>query len=157
MNKNGAKWMLVFNHDLRANKKYFADANSALYCEDENMFSILYKIDKFSMINGKYEFILEYPPLTEYIQWTQDLNPITTYEDNTQASELNVNIKHEGFQNFRGLMRSNVEMSLLDGDNKEVGFYFYSVGTVRYGNNNTPPAHTLMSYNANYGFASLQI
>ena len=141
MNRNGAKWLLIFNHDLeKSNYRFFPSRDAALYSNDENMFSRLSQINELSIINNKYEFILEYPPLPDYIQWTQDLNPITTFESNTSNSSLNINIKHiQGYSKFRGLMRSTVEMSLLDGDGNDLGLYFYSVGTVSYGEGNSLP------------------
>ena len=133
---HNCKWFLLFHHNV-VSGGLFSNKSEALFCNTKGKFSILSQLNEGFQYNSKYEFLLEYSGF-DYIQWTQKKNPITTTESDTKQETLGVKIKHNQYDNFRGLALSNTSFSLLDGEGLNIEGYHYSVGTTMWENNKIP-------------------
>jgi len=91
---NGAKFLKIFSHDIRNERVLFPDKSVSTILQNcsiddsANIFSRLEDIPQFISTDGKYEFLLRYPDLskTEYNQWRQIANPLTTVANNSQTA-----------------------------------------------------------------------
>ena len=70
-------WLLIHHHDSEFGG-LFNDENEARFCLNESKFSILSELRKLPKIDGKYEFLLEYPRdyPDQYNRWNQSYNPL---------------------------------------------------------------------------------
>lgn len=124
----GRTWMLVFRHSTLKNVKYFTSAN-ALLNNEEDLFSIIGKIDDTFKYNSKFEFLLEYPEKKAFVIWRQSKSPTTQRESGSFA---------EGFEpihligdavTFGGLqISSNTDYTKFDGDLRTANCY-YEIGS----------------------------
>ena len=141
LNRN---WILVFHQNISVG--LFDKPESALISLKNGMYSILSEIKEDWKINGKFEFMLDYPELGKRNIWRQSLNPIDDYEE-TRPNERTA-VGYEGVsiemteQGWGGLVRSSTAISLLDGSVNYLieGFnrWYYSVGTCFLQNNGIP-------------------
>ena len=131
-------WIKLLYHNVTG-KIEFNDENEALYYvnrSNKQLYSIIKAINNESRINGKFEFILEYPNERKYVQWKQLNYPL--YEKDVSGKSIT-----EGFepddsapQGFKGLAYSmiyepsNCRPSLLDGSLGSSNF-FYAVGMMK--------------------------
>ena len=70
-------WLLLFHHDLTIGE-YFYSQEEGKRCLNYTggKYSILYTLNKEYRINGKFEFLLEYPEINKSNQWRQSNNPL---------------------------------------------------------------------------------
>ena len=130
---HGAKWVLIFHHDLEKSGSYMT-VDEAKFCDKGEKYSILSELSIFAQYMNAYEFLLEYPSY-DYLQWRQTVNPVKQIETDTDLKSLGVQIIHNPyFDNFRGLALSISELSYLDGDARKLEDFWYSIGTFDYGN-----------------------
>ena len=118
-------WALIFHHDAR--KGFFANKKQALFSKNDDLFSVLNKVDDTFKIDDKFEFVLEYPEIEGYSQWTQTINPL-----NSKANETNgyqkIHFSWNQFESFDGLGLSFTPQSnLLDGSRFMIT-RFYAIG-----------------------------
>ena len=130
------KWMLVFYHKFVKNEDLFKNKTEALFSNTENKYSILSKINPSFRINGRYEFLLEYPRFQGYFNhWSQRINPI-----NAQPNEDNgykpINISWTN-QSWHGLALSSTSNTLIDGSPYNET-WFYSIGSITNWGNTIP-------------------
>jgi hypothetical protein len=123
--------MKIFFHNCTG-EVFFTSKEEAKFIITEKKYSLLSKINPTMKINGKYEFLLEYPTGFSN-QWRQSNSPLDEKEDLangpynvTGYEDVNVTMK-EHF--WGGLVVSTRPHTLLDGS---VGYkdWFYSVGLV---------------------------
>ena len=115
-------WLRVFFHNFTG-KVMFNSEDEAIFTNSSQKFSILSLISDVYRINGKYEFILEYPDDKLWWWWSQKNNPI--YEIEVEGV-----YRVDGFESYfssvetelwGGLVKTSLKMnerinSLLDGN-----------------------------------------
>ena len=150
----GVDWLLIFYHNS-SRGDFFQSHEDALFINTEDKFSILQYIDHSFAINGKYEYLLEYPELNRYIHWTQKVNAIDNVS-NVAYNEISSNC-----QSFYGLSRSyNYQQTLLDGTPGDQGSFswWYSIGSrVKFDSQNIIPGPTINSISTTVKEVSLWI
>lgn len=114
----------------------------AINCDSENMYSILHMLNDKYKINGKFEFLLEYPELGGCNRWKQSLNPLFDTDDSAQAVGYEgINISWSVTQ-WGGLVRSSQKsFTVLDGSCGSVNWH-YAIGVYKgnsYSNTQCPP------------------
>ena len=124
-------WIKIFHHNVKK-ADYFKKREDALFSLKPFMFSLINKIGDSIRIDGKYEFLLEYPEMTGFNMWRQTNHPLREDESKSQGRT-----EAEGFDSmnlctwtkngFRGLVLSSVNVTLLDGSSYQ-GYYYYSIG-----------------------------
>ena len=121
--EDGSFWALIFHHN--STQGYFKETN-VLNHYSTHLFSVLSKVDDSYKIDGKFEFLLKYPELQDYAQWTQTINPIHAPPNEENGYEK----KHYNWSYdypFHGLTLSSTSASLLDGTpNPE--HWFFAIG-----------------------------
>ena len=129
---NGSLWVKVFYHNATFNAT-FNDASEALSSNEEDKYSIIGEIRNRHRINGKYEFLLNYPEYKDqYNQWKQTNAPHREYycKDKIYAIGYDeVHIDWRG-ENWGGLQRSNPNsyyFSYIKGSFNTTHWY-YSIG-----------------------------
>lgn len=126
--ERNALWQLVFYHDLNK-ATYFEKKEDAYECNEEGRYSRLNNINKLYRINGKYEFLLEYPEINKSNQWRQTLNPLhqnqSTKDVNaTGYEEINIQMNDK---KWGGMFYFSGKKCLLAGSSN---FYWhYAIGT----------------------------
>ena len=138
-----ATWLKIFYHNS-SNQCFFANQNEALKCDTFQKFSILGDINENFLINGKYEFLLEYPEVIGYNRWVQNVNPIFQSDSSIPGYfgiQISWNTNYWG-----GLTKSSRSTwTLLDGS---VGHsdWFYAIGSyVAYGPSQFPGPNRAVS------------
>ena len=130
--KNNKNWLKIFYHNS-SNGIYFNNLNETLNCNTEFKYSILYKINSSFKINGKFEFLLEYPELfPNYNHWTQVKNPLETFEIIDGNNDLGYEPIHIDWdaQYWGGLITSSrTSNTLLDGSVGNIKWH-YSIGAI---------------------------
>ena len=126
---NESIWMLIMRHNCENGDKY--KGNKALYnTRNLNKYSVISKINPNTMkINGKYEFLAEYPNYQKgYNHWRQTNNPI--HEEETATNVSGFEPIHTDIYNWFwcGLSKSSNTNTLLDGTNIK-GNWNYAFGT----------------------------
>ena len=123
------RWILVFYHNFSSDKDLFKNKTEALLTNQENKFSILGKIKPSFRINGRYEFLLEYPGIEGYFNhWSQTKNPVNA-KPNEENGYKPINVSWEGLS-WHGLSLSSSEGTLIDGSPYSGG-WFYSIGLMK--------------------------
>ena len=100
----------------------------------EYKFSIIDKIDSMKRPSSLYyEFLLCYQTLSVCISWKQKILPLKFMESNlnTDSSRIGLEYSDSLFNDFKGLMISNSEYCLFDGDNQKLDNWQYAVGIVQ--------------------------
>jgi len=122
--KHGCRWLKVFYHDSSTGI-YFSSLSDALSCNTSYKFSILGSIDGQYQINGKFEFLLEYPDVEGYNRWKQTLNPKDNPESNgKQATGYEgISISFPG-RYWGGLVKSSDPGTVFDGSAGNVNWWF---------------------------------
>ena len=104
-------WSLVFHHEYDAG--LFRSKRDALFSTKKGRFSVLGKINENFKVNGKFEFLLEYPPFSGYNQWYQTINPIHAKPNEENGyEEISCTWK---VNEWHGLSLSNNTFCLIDG------------------------------------------
>ena len=75
--ERNAIWLLVFHHDVTIGE-FFVSQEEGKKCFNYTggKYSILYSLNNEYRINGKFEFLLEYPEKNKSNQWRQSNNPL---------------------------------------------------------------------------------
>jgi hypothetical protein len=125
----GCNWLKVFFHNSTEGI-FFSSKEEARYIITEEKYSILNKINTMMKINGKYEFLLEYP--TGYSnQWKQSNSPLEEKETTTSEhynvsgyEEVNITMRDNY---WGGLALSTSPYTLIEGS---IGHdtWFYAIG-----------------------------
>ena len=126
-----SQYLLIFRQNS-INADYFQTDNECLYANSPNKYSILGYINDDFMTDDVFEFILEYPEISEYGHWTQTVNPLeATHETNVNLKESNSSWKKE--VEFIGLHKSSVPHGcFLEGSPEPSGnrvIWYFSIAT----------------------------
>ena len=124
--KYNAIWLKIFYHNSTS-QIFFQNKTEALNCNLFHKYSILNEINNKFLINGKYEFLLEYPELIGYNRWFQTQNPLYQ-NDNNRIGYSSINLSWTG-KYWEGLGLSNNEGTFLDGSNY-LNYWWYSIGSI---------------------------
>ena len=123
-----AHWLKIFYHNS-SNGVYFNNSNDSIFIDTKQKYSILQKIDDSFKYNNKFEFLLEYPELSGYNRWRQNINPINDIEklgispaNGYEPVQISWNLSIWG-----GLVKSIYTCSLLDGSVGATTWWF-SIG-----------------------------
>ena len=121
--------MLVFYHNATGGH-LFSNESEAIHTDSFQKYSVLDKINTDFLINGKYEFLLEYPGINGYNRWRQSLNPLHDIEQNgCQAKGYEPIQVQWTVKSFGGLVRSSqVANNLIDGSAGVLDHWWYSIG-----------------------------
>ena len=126
--EDGSFWALIFHHN--STYGYFTK-NNVLNHYSTNLFSVLSNVDDSFKIDDKFEFLLKYPELQDYVQWTQTVNPIFAKHNESNGyvpKHYNWNYRYP----FNGLsLTSSVNCALLDGTPNEPD-WFFGIGAYGY-------------------------
>ena len=83
-------WLKVFFHN-HTTKVNFENEKEARHCNSEYKYSILDKINPHMKIEGKYEFIMDFPDESDvFIRWEQDQNPVEENDGKAQADGFHI-------------------------------------------------------------------
>jgi hypothetical protein len=127
--KDGRTWVLLFRH-FTYNKpaKYFANYDSSFHTTtNKDLFSLLTIINELMKVNGKYEFLLEYPELNNYFHWRQTSNPLSV-SSSVSSSTIGFEPIHVPSNYFKGLgLGSSTTSGLLGICDGECGWH-YAIG-----------------------------
>jgi len=126
-----AKWMKIFYH-YSGSGDYFANNIEALNSNTSNKFSILNKLNEKYQVNGKYEFLLQYPEVSGFNRWKQSYLPYDDIEilGNKAIGYEPVSISWSE-RKWGGLVRSNYpDRTTIDGSAGHSNWY-YSIGTIK--------------------------
>jgi hypothetical protein len=125
----GCNWLKVFFHNSTGGI-FFKSKEEAKYIISDEKYSILNKINPMLRINGKYEFLLEYPNGNSN-QWKQTNSPLeekeTTISEHYNVmgyEEVNITMREN---NWGGLALSTSLKTLIEGS---IGHdnWFYAIG-----------------------------
>ena len=116
-------WVLIFHHNS-SNKDFFRNKNEALFSTKKNKFSLFGRINDYFKIDGKYEFIIEYPQISRFYQWTQTKNPIdaAAYED------IGFIPNETGYGSFKGLALSSAPLNTFLDATVTSGDWYIAIG-----------------------------
>jgi len=124
----GVDWVLLLKHDSTGGVM-FSSLDEAKFCDLPKKYSIIGCISNFSRINGKFEFLLEYPGISGYNRWKQTNFPLWEPDNNTAAIGFEAISLTWTDNNFGGLFRSTLTETLFDGSIGN-GYWYYAVGVV---------------------------
>ena len=126
-------FLKVFHHYAESGE-LFENESEALSCNLPNKYSILSEITDEYKINGKFEFLINYPNESRYFRWRQLNNPVEELEvENISTAEGFESIYPSDLPNkWGGLVRTNITYegkisSLLDG-NPGSDFWYFAIG-----------------------------
>lgn len=125
-------YMLLFYHDV-AKGGFWPSLDDALHKVDNPyLYSIIDQLTPEFLNDEKYQFVLQYPSIDEYLIWRQTVNPLEATNDETNQSVDGYQGIHVINQTtFKGLAKSrgnsNQDCHLLDG-NPDVGLWHYAIG-----------------------------
>ena len=129
-------WMLLMRHNC-TDGTHFTDNNEARYnVKNEKKYSILSTINNnmnFLRIEGKFEFLIEYPGFHEGINRWRQKNYILEQEDTEdfvtgyEKKQIDIIASDQG---WKGLSLSTCEHALIHGT-KFINNYNYAFGTTR--------------------------
>ena len=124
----GRTWMLVLRHSTLKKVKFFTP-ESALLSSEEDLFSIIGKIDDTFKYNSKFELLLEYPETKKFVIWRQSKSPTTQRENGSFAEGFEPIHLIENGITFGGIqISSNADYTMFDGDPRTTNC-FYEIGS----------------------------
>jgi len=135
-NAHGRTWVMIFNHDIDQGG-YFNNFSDAMYSLNPHKYSIFQLISPDFITDGYFEFLLEYPDVSGFNQWRQDLLPWNNTEVNDENAKgyQGISISWNASQ-WGGLVLSNNYYSatynvstLLDGSAGHVNWW-YAIGCI---------------------------
>jgi len=125
--KYGSTWLKVFYHDSTG-ENYFNNKDQGKYSFDVKKYSILSDINASFLINGLYEFLLEYPETPGYNRWRQKFDPLHSQENGVVAEGYDpIHISWTAY-NWGGMFLHQNDRTLVDGCYD--GYWWYSLGTI---------------------------
>ena len=85
--KYNAWWLLAVYHDSSQGDYFSLNDNerNPLWCDKPNLYSIMGEINDRFKIDGKYEFLLEYPSRQGFNRWRQTFSPNDVKETTSTA------------------------------------------------------------------------
>ena len=137
-------WLLLFHHNL-TKSRYFADTNEGkkIFNYDGGMYSIIYSLNNRYRINGKFEFLLEYPAEKLYNHWRQSKNPLYQKAYNMQNVTGYEEIEIQMRDCEWGGLFYHGESSLIAGSRD--GRYHYAIGCMSDEYNGYIPGRSMSS------------
>ena len=124
----GRTWMLVLRHSTLKKIDFFTPKN-VLLNNEEDLFSIIGKIDDTFKYNSKFEFLLEYPETKVFVIWRQSKSPTTQHENGSFAEGFEPIHLIENSVSFGGIqISSNTDYTMFDGDPRKENC-FYEIGS----------------------------
>jgi len=124
----GADWVLLFRHNSTGGVM-FSNLDEAKNCDLPQKYSIIGNITNNSQIDGKFEFLLEYPGTSGYNRWKQTNFPLWEPETGNLATGFEaINLTWTG-NSFGGLFKSKQTATLLDGSRGD-SLWYYAIGTI---------------------------
>ena len=133
-NYENVQWLKIFHHDCTKREFFQRGSPELLNINTKNRYSLLYIINEKFKIDGKYEFLLEYPEANKHNHWRQSNNPLNEtdkYGDGVRShynasgyEDVNIQMRQH---NWGGLVRGNSDDSLLEGSLGSVE-WFYAIG-----------------------------
>ena len=121
---SGKNWLKIFSHEMIENN-YFTSEKELQLTNNDGKFSIIGAIDESFKVNGVYEFLLEYPDISDnYNQWNQTVFPLDSIKYNPDIEYKKIQVFWD--VNFFGLSRSNEPKSYIDGAID--GNWYYAIG-----------------------------
>jgi len=129
INKLNAYWDLIFEHNS-SQGDFFSGINSPINCSKTNLYSNLVNLNDLYLIDGYYEFLLEYPELIGFNRWLQKNNPMNELEQTgkTATGYTPINISWSG-RYWGGLCKSNSPTTYIDGSTQNTEVWWYSIGS----------------------------
>ena len=126
--RDGVNFVQIFHHNCRNNE--FFTTSSAKLCFKTNTFSVISLIDddfRFGS-NSSFEFLLEYPELTE-----EGCSLYHWYQTTSLLSEVqSTGYHHLEGPTFSGLsLSTDLSHTLIDGSPGEPGHWWFSLGEKR--------------------------
>ena len=129
-----AFWLKLFFHNMTDISNGFSSNEEALHCNSEGKYSILSELNESYKIQGRYEFLLEYPEIGDYNRWLQTNRPFDEVEKGDRYVEGYIP-KHIGYsgKGWGGLLKTNINASsftLINGSPESLGGsnWFYAIG-----------------------------
>ena len=121
----GKTWLLIFRH-IASSVKF--NENTCLHANENGKYSELGSISSLFLINGYYEFILQYPEIGE-IAWKQNKSPLDITESDISKDDVGLIITRNryNFTKFKGMMRST-RCTCFDCDNNTISQYWFAIG-----------------------------
>ena len=118
--EHNALWLLLLHHNS-IEGGFFKNKEEAKFSLNKSRYSIISKLNEISKIDGKYEFLLEYPISNygKYNRWTQSNDPLLeTCPRGTTQNVTGFEYSHLDFNSadcrFGGL-RTHPDSTLLSG------------------------------------------
>ena len=126
----GKKWVKLLYHDIRKGDQFENEKQALHYINEsnKNIYSVIDDFKRYPRIDGKYEFIVDYPEINKYFQWKQNRFPLFEQDYiNKTSVDGTVNIYPPG-ESFHGLARSlnwsdNCQSCLFDNEIGSKGFF----------------------------------
>ena len=123
-------WLKIFYHKSTGGV-FFKNFSQSMFSLDPNLYSIFSFLDDRFKINGKFEFLLEYPELSGYNRWRQALLPWNNDEITGNAAEGYENVYNTWSGSYwGGLVKSNHGCgvhTLIDGSAGTI-YWHYAIG-----------------------------
>ena len=119
------EWMLIFDHTLEQQSDLFTSIDEAKNSNTKRKYSRLgfaTKHLKNFCINGKYEFIMEYPNEKQINHWTQTIFP-TLAKPSKENGYVKIRADNSDYA-WHGLSVSNASQTYLDGSPYHPEWYY---------------------------------
>ena len=155
----GSEWYLLFHHfSSSQNPVFFSNEEEAKFSSTENKYSVLSSLNDQFLINGKFEFILEYPSLNSFLQWKQSVNPLFAATNSTAESIGFSPIDVDSYPIFQGLKYRGFETLISGICSINCGWY-YSIGSMNnyYSPNFPGPYDGINSFMVNEAYLWIKI
>ena len=133
--QNGV-YVRIAMQNSTTNVTFDSKDQAKFYIDKENSnfkFSILDKIDEIQRYQTEYyEFIQCYDEVPACNHWKQKVSPMKYQEisNETDIQAIGLIRLDPRFTVFKGLMLSQTQNTLLDGDNSDNGYWHYAVGVI---------------------------
>ena len=130
------KWLKIFYHNS-SNKVFFQQypsSHEVLFTNQSQKFSLLKYLPFINRYEHEwFEFIIEYPEQQGYIQWKQNLNPLSVRQDTSGKIE---NFIYQPIHNtwddqedvFGGLVRFDAYMATFLTGSATIESWYYAIG-----------------------------
>ena len=130
----GATWARIFHHNNKWGELFFSNATEAGSVNTIDKYSVLNNIEKYRGSDNKFEFLLEYPDVSDtlYNRWKQTGNPTTTTiaSGDGSANAPGYEAVHVDWTGnyWGGLVLSNANTATFIDGSVGHGNWFYAIG-----------------------------